>query len=137
MNKKIIIILVVIILVVITGYALKHLVTELTTQTNTNITENEALSEHEEHEENMDEDDEHDHSVEIEGSEMKNLTIKEVADLWDIDAKILLSEIIAEFDLKNNYTVNTVLEEIRDAEYKFSPAIIKDIAEKIKNSQIN
>ncbi|MCK4927288.1 MAG: hypothetical protein KAS11_02390 [Candidatus Aenigmarchaeota archaeon] len=76
-------------------------------------------------------DDEHDHSVEIEGSEMKFLTVQEVADLWEIDAEILLAGIIAEFDLKGNYTVDTVLEDMRD-EYAFSPAQIKDMAEEIK-----
>ena len=89
----------------------------------------------EESEDNHEDDEEHDHSVEIEGSEMKNLTVQEVADLWEIDAEILLSEIIAEFELKGDYTTATVLEEIRDAEYKFSPAIIKDIAEEIKQGQ--
>lgn len=74
----------------------------------------------------------HDHSVEIEGSEMKSLTVQEVADLWEIDSEILLSRIITEFDLKGSYTVDTVLEDIREAEYKFSPAQIKDIAEEIK-----
>ena len=82
-----------------------------------------CLTEHEEHE--------HDHSVEIEGSEMRSLTVQEVADLWEIDANLLLSGIIAEFDLKETYTVNTVLDEMRE-EYKFSPAIIKDMAEELK-----
>ena len=77
-------------------------------------------------------DDEHDHSVEIEGSEMKLLTVQEVANLWEIDSEILLSGIRTEFDLKGSYTVNTVLEDIRQEEYKFSPAQIKDIAEEIK-----
>ena len=76
-------------------------------------------------------DDEHDHSVEIEGSEMKFLTVQEVADLWEIDSEVLLSKIIAEFDLKGSYTVDTVLEDMRE-EYAFSPALIKDMAEEIK-----
>ena len=81
---------------------------------------------------NHEHDDEHDHSVEIEGSEMKFLTVQEVADLWEIDSKVLLSQIITEFDLKGSHTVNTVLEDIRQEEYKFSPAQIKDMAEEIK-----
>ena len=76
-------------------------------------------------------DDEHDHSVEIEGSAMKSLTVQEVADLWEIDSEVLLSGIITEFDMKGNYTVNAVLEDMR-VEYKFSPAQIKDMAEDIK-----
>jgi len=76
-------------------------------------------------------DDEHDHSVEIEGKDMKLLTVQEVADLWEIDSEVLLSEMITEFDLKESYTIDAVLEDIRE-EYPFSPAIIKDMAEEIK-----
>ena len=36
--------------------------------------------------------DEHDHSVEIEGSSMKTLSIQEVADLWEINAEVLLQK---------------------------------------------
>ncbi len=76
-------------------------------------------------------DDEHDHSVEIEGKDLKLLTVQEVAYLWEIDSEILLSRMTAEFDLKESYTVHSVLEDIR-AEYAFSPALIKDMAEEIK-----
>lgn len=89
-----------------------------------------------EHEHEHDED-EHDHSVEIEGSEIKRLTIQEVADLWEINSEELLGRIIQEFDLQGNYTTETTLEYIRDEEYKFSPAIVKDIAEEIKNQDKN
>jgi len=78
-----------------------------------------------------DEEHEHDHSVEIEGKEMKSLTIQEIADLWEIDSETLLSMIIEEFELEINYTVDTVLDAMR-AEYPFSPAAIKDIAEELK-----
>ena len=78
----------------------------------------------------------HDHSVEIEGKDLKLLTVQEVADLWEIDSEILLSRITNEFDLKESYTVHSVLEDIR-AEYAFSPALIKDIAEEIKQQQNN
>ena len=77
----------------------------------------------------------HDHSVEIEGKDMKLLTVQEVADLWEIDSEVLLSRIITEFDLKESYTVDAVLEDIRE-EYPFSPAIIKDMAEEIKQQSI-
>lgn len=76
--------------------------------------------------------DEHDHSVEIEGKDMKLLTVQEVADLWEINSEVLLQKMILEFDLKESYTVNSILEDIRD-EYKFSPAMMKDFAEEIKN----
>ena len=74
---------------------------------------------------------EHDHSVEIEGKEMKSLTIQEIADLWEIDSETLLSKIIEEFEFENDYTVDTVLDAMR-GEYPFSPAAIKDIAEELK-----
>lgn len=84
--------------------------------------------------EHFSDDHEHDHSVEIEGSEIKQLTIRQIADLWQIDSAELLNRIIQEFDFKKNYTTETSLEEMRN-EYKFSPAIIKDIAEEIKQEQ--
>lgn len=73
----------------------------------------------------------HDHSVEIEGKDMKLLTVQDVANLWEIDSEVLLSRMVIEFDLKESYTVDTVLEDIRE-EYPFSPALIKDMAEEIK-----
>ena len=74
----------------------------------------------------------HDHSVEIEGSDMRLLSVQEVADLWEIDSEILLREIIKEFDLQEDYNVDSVLEDMR-MEYAFSPALIKNMAEEIKN----
>ncbi|MCK5043581.1 hypothetical protein KAR52_01085 [Candidatus Pacearchaeota archaeon] len=84
-----------------------------------------SYSEFKEHE------DGEEHSVEIEGNELKSLTVQEVADLWEIDAEILLSGIITEFNLEGSYDVNTVLEVMRE-EYAFSPALIKDLAEEMK-----
>ncbi len=78
----------------------------------------------------------HDHSVEIEGKDMKFLSVQGVADLWGVDSEVLLQSIIQEFDLKEAYTVDSILEDIRN-EYKFSPALIKDIAEEIKQQGIN
>ncbi len=77
----------------------------------------------------------HDHSVEIEGRAMKLLTVQEIADLWEIDAQTLLNRIIEEFDFKGDYAIETTLEEMR-LEYKFSPALIKDIAEEIKQTAL-
>ena len=90
-----------------------------------------SYSESEDHEH----DDEHDHSVEIEGSDLRYLTVQEIADLWEIDSGVLLSRIITEFDLEGNYNSYNVLEEIRE-EYKFSPAQIKDVAEEIKQGSL-
>lgn len=78
----------------------------------------------------------HDHSVEIEGRDMKLLTVQEVADLWEIDSEVLLSRMIIEFNLEEEYTVDSVLEDIRE-EYAFSPALIKDMAEELKQQGVN
>ena len=59
-----------------------------------------------------------DYSVEIEGSEMKELTVQEVADLWEINSEALLSRIILEFDLNETYNIADNLEHIRE-EYPF------------------
>jgi len=83
---------------------------------------------------NYEEEHEHDHSVEIEGSKMKQLTIQQIADLWQINSDILLNGIIQEHSFQENYTTETILEDMR-YEYKFSPAVIKDIAEEIKQGQ--
>jgi len=136
--KKIILIIIAIVLIAVTGYTIKYSATEPETQENISedkVIEEKIIPDNEDDEEHLD--DEHDHSVEIEGSEVRLLTVQEVADLWEIDAEVLLSEIIAEFELQGDYTVDTILEEIRDAEYKFSPAIIKDLAEEIKNQNAN
>lgn len=76
----------------------------------------------------------HDHSVEIEGKTMRFLSVEEIAYLWDVDPYLLLNEIINEFDLKGSYTIKTMLDDIRE-EYKFSPAMIKDMAEDLKNQK--
>ena len=78
-----------------------------------------------------DSDEEHEYSVNVEGSEMRMMTIRQIADLWQIDANKLLDNIMVEFDLKNQYTVDSVLDDLRK-EYKFSPSMVKDIAEGMK-----
>ena len=78
---------------------------------------------------------EHDHSVEIEGNVMKLLTVQEVANLWEINSEALLSRIINDFGLEGNYNVHSVLEDIR-VEYAFSPALIKNIAEELKQTSL-
>ena len=80
-------------------------------------------------------DDLHDHSVEIEGSEMNFLTVQQVADLWEINSETLLINIVTEFELEGNYTTESILEDIRE-EYSFSPALIKDMAEEMKQQEI-
>ena len=101
---------------------------EASVQSFVEVKDTEYLSDDHEH------DHEHDHSVEIEGSEIKQLTIQQIANLWQIDSQELLNAIIQEFDFQENYTTETILEDMR-VEYKFSPAIIKDIAEEMKQNQ--
>jgi len=70
------------------------------------------------------------YSIEISGSELKNMTVKEVADLWRIDPEELLESIIKEFDLKEEYSISSIIDEMR-TEGGFSPSEIKEIAEKL------
>ena len=67
----------------------------------------------------------HDYSVEVEGIHMKQMSIQQVADLWEISSEELFSKIIKEFNLEGNYTIETSLDEMR-VEYKFSPAMVKE-----------
>jgi len=59
------------------------------------------------------------------------MSIHDIAALWDIEANALLKKIIENFSLKNNYTIDSKIEEIRQ-EFKFPPSQIKEIAEIIK-----
>jgi ABC-type Zn2+ transport system substrate-binding protein/surface adhesin len=144
MKKIILIAAIVVVLIAVAGCGAENPVVEEEAQEN--ISEEEIVAEdegceeaEEEHEHSVEHDEEyeHEHSVEIEGSAMKALSVQEVADLWEISSEVLLSKIVAEFDLQGDYTVDTTLEEIRVAEYKFSPAIIKDLAEEEKEQNIN
>ena len=132
MKKIILITVIAAILVAVGGCAAENPAVEEEVQES--ITKEEIVSEDEGCEEAVEE---HEHSVVIEGSEMKALSVQEVADLWEIDSEVLLSKIVAEFELQGDYTVDTTLDEIRNAEYKFSPAIIKDLAEEVKSQNIN
>ena len=134
MKKIILITVIAAILVAVGGCAAENPAVEEEVQES--ITKEEIISEDEGCEE-TDEEHEHEHSVEIEGREMKALSVQGVADLWEIDSEVLLSKIVAEFELQGDYTVDTTLDEIRNAEYKFSPAIIKDLAEEVKSQNIN
>ncbi len=80
-------------------------------------------------------DESHDYSVEISGQELKTMTIKEVATLWEIDPDILLQQILSNFGLHNDYSINSTIEEMR-AEIPFSPTEIKTIAENNKSGSV-
>lgn len=94
-------------------------------KTSSNVTSQDINDEHEY------EDHEEEYSVEISGQELKSLTIKEVAGLWEIDAEVLLNVIVEEYHLTGNYNTDDTIETLRN-EYKLSTAQIKDIAEKLK-----
>ena len=78
-------------------------------------------------------DHEDEYFIEISGQEMKDLTIKEIAQLWQIDADQLLKKIISEFKLILDYSVDDKLDIFRE-EYKFSPAQVKNIAENMRDT---
>lgn len=69
-------------------------------------------------------------SVEIPGSDMKTMTIQEVADFWGIDSNTLLQNIISKYELKGAYKTSDILDTLRE-ESKFAPREIKEIAENI------
>ena len=71
------------------------------------------------------------YSVHISGMELKAMRIIDIAKLWGIDGNILLNEIVKEFNLKQNYSVENTINDLR-GEYRFSPFQIKDIAQKLK-----
>jgi hypothetical protein len=80
--------------------------------------------------------DEHEYSVQIEGNELKKLTIRQIAAMWGINAQGLLDKVITEYNLKNKYSTDSVLDDMRN-EFKFSPAMVKGIAEKMKQETVS
>lgn len=78
---------------------------------------------------------EDEYSVDISGQDMKLLSIEEIANLWEVDSEVLLSEIEAAYELTGDYTTRSVLNELRE-EYAFSPAQVKDIAESLSNGSL-
>jgi len=69
--------------------------------------------------------------IHVSGMEMKTMTIADIATLWGIDAGKLLDGIQNEFELSQQYSVNSTIDGIR-GEYRFSPYQIMEIAERIK-----
>jgi hypothetical protein len=69
--------------------------------------------------------------VQVSGAELKAMKISDLAKLWEIDASTLLNKIITTFNLKQTYTIENTLNDLR-GEYRFSPFQIKDIANKLK-----
>lgn len=71
--------------------------------------------------------------VQVSGAELRGMTINEIANLWEIDATTLLNKLIDTFDLKETYTINSTVNDLR-LEYRFSPFEIKDMADQLKTS---
>jgi len=71
----------------------------------------------------------------VSGMEMKTMTIADIATLWGIDAGKLLDGIQNEFELSQQYSVNSTIDGLR-GEYRFSPYQIMEIAERIKAAPV-
>ncbi|GAB4114830.1 MAG: hypothetical protein Kow00103_09160 [Candidatus Caldatribacteriota bacterium] len=74
---------------------------------------------------------EEEYSVEISGSKLKNLTIQEIAQLWEIEAEELLSRLKKDLLLTQDYTIENTIEDLRN-EMRFSPSVVKRVAEDLK-----
>lgn len=71
--------------------------------------------------------------VQVSGAELRTMKISDIAKLWEIDATTLLNEIVNTLNLKNTYTFENTVNDLR-GEIRFSPFQIKDIADKLKAS---
>jgi len=71
----------------------------------------------------------------VNGMEMKNMTITDIATLWGIDAGELLEGIKNEFELTQKYNISNTIDELR-GEYRFSPYQIMEIAQRIKTASV-
>jgi hypothetical protein len=71
--------------------------------------------------------------VQVSGAELRTMKISDLAKLWEIDAATLLNKIVTTFNLKQTYTIDSTLNDLR-GEYRFSPFQIKDIANNLKVS---
>ena len=77
---------------------------------------------------------EEEYSVEISGNRMKSMTIGDIAQLWGIDANQLLSKLKEDLLLKMDYSINNTVDDLR-REVRFSPSIIKGVAESLKKQK--
>jgi len=75
------------------------------------------------------------YSVHINGRDLKTMKISDIAQLWGIDAELLLKEMIEEFNLEQEYTTDNTIDDLR-GEYRFLPYQIMEIAERIKAAPV-
>ena len=71
----------------------------------------------------------------VSGIQMKTMTIADIAALWGIDAGELLEGIENEFELTQEYSVDSTIDDLR-VEYRFSPYQIMEIAQEIKTASV-
>ena len=71
--------------------------------------------------------------VQVSGAELRTMKISDIAKLWEINATTLLNKIVNTLNLKNTYTIENTVNDLR-GEIRFSPFQIKDIADKLKAS---
>ena len=71
--------------------------------------------------------------VKISGAELRNMKIVDIAHLWEIDANLLLNNLVTKLNLKQNYTVDSTIDMLR-LENRFSPSQVKIIADNLKVS---
>lgn len=81
----------------------------------------------------FDEDHEGKQPVKVSGAELRAMKIVDIAALWEVDSNLLLDSIITNLKLKDIYTLDNTIDEIR-LEYRFSPNQIKIIADSLKVS---
>ena len=80
-----------------------------------------------------DEDHEGKQPVKISGAELRALKIVDIAALWEIEANLLLNDLIANLNLTHTYTVDNTIDMLR-LENRFSPSQVKIIADNLKIS---
>lgn len=74
---------------------------------------------------------EKEYSVEISGNRLRNMSITEIAQLWNIDAHQLLQALEENLLLKADYHIENTINDLR-IEMRFSPSLVKMVAEELK-----
>jgi hypothetical protein len=80
-----------------------------------------------------DEDHEGKQPVKISGAELRALKIVDIAALWEIEANLLLNDLVTNLNLTHTYTVDNTIDMLR-LENRFSPSQVKIIADNLKIS---
>ncbi len=62
---------------------------------------------------------------------LKNMTIAKIAELWGVDADTLLTKIVETFNLEEDYTLGSTINDLR-SEYHFAPYQIREIIDSLR-----